>query len=168
VVVLHTVTDFHLGLNAHRWLKIRMRQIADGAGPLVREAAAAEAEAESRHRTRDRDRAGRRGTDTDGTDGARSSDGGKAYTSCSDDSSLLRSQSGVRAAAGGHTTTTGGDIGSISCIDSNDTTDNRSSSRGGGDSGGGRAADIHREGRADGGAIFRLIQGTGLALDPKP
>ena len=35
VIILRRVTDFHLGLNAHRWLKIRMRQIADGAESLA-------------------------------------------------------------------------------------------------------------------------------------
>ena len=35
VIILRRVTDFHLGLNANRWLKIRMRQIADGAEALA-------------------------------------------------------------------------------------------------------------------------------------
>ena len=36
VVVVRRVTGFHLGLNANRWLKIRMREIADGvAGALA-------------------------------------------------------------------------------------------------------------------------------------
>jgi hypothetical protein len=46
VVVLHRVTDFHLGLNANRRLKIRMRQIADGAKGLVAGQAEAQAEKE--------------------------------------------------------------------------------------------------------------------------
>jgi hypothetical protein len=32
IVVVRRVTGFHLGLNANRWLKIRMREIADGVG----------------------------------------------------------------------------------------------------------------------------------------
>lgn len=35
LVVVRRVTGFHLGLNANRWLKIRMRQIADGVGGLA-------------------------------------------------------------------------------------------------------------------------------------
>ena len=35
IVVLRRVTGFHLGLNANRWLKIRMREIADGVGGLA-------------------------------------------------------------------------------------------------------------------------------------
>ena len=35
IVVLRRVTGFHLGLNANRWLKIRMREIADGVGELA-------------------------------------------------------------------------------------------------------------------------------------
>ena len=35
IVVLRRVTGFHLGLNANRWLKIRMREIADGVAGLA-------------------------------------------------------------------------------------------------------------------------------------
>ena len=35
VVVVRRVTGFHLGLNANRWLKIRMREIADGVAGAV-------------------------------------------------------------------------------------------------------------------------------------
>jgi hypothetical protein len=35
IVVVRRVTGFHLGLNANRWLKIRMREIADGVGELA-------------------------------------------------------------------------------------------------------------------------------------
>ena len=35
IVVLRRVTGFHLGLNANRWLKIRMREIADGVAELA-------------------------------------------------------------------------------------------------------------------------------------
>lgn len=44
VVVLSRVTDFFLGLNANRWLKIRMRQIADGAIGIVQSEAQGETE----------------------------------------------------------------------------------------------------------------------------
>ena len=35
LAVVRRVTGFHLGLNANRWLKIRMREIADGVGELA-------------------------------------------------------------------------------------------------------------------------------------
>ena len=35
IVVVRRVTGFHLGLNANRWLKIRMREIADGVAGAV-------------------------------------------------------------------------------------------------------------------------------------
>jgi len=38
VVVVRRVTGFHLGLNANRWLKIRMREIADGVAGAVADA----------------------------------------------------------------------------------------------------------------------------------
>ena len=44
VAVLARVADFHLGLNANRWLKIRMREIADAAEPLARNLTAAREE----------------------------------------------------------------------------------------------------------------------------
>ena len=39
------VTGFHLGLNANRWLKIRMREIADGVAGVADESALASPEA---------------------------------------------------------------------------------------------------------------------------
>ena len=42
VVVLRKMTDFHLGLNANRWLKIRMKDIADGAARWVASEASSE------------------------------------------------------------------------------------------------------------------------------
>ena len=56
VVLVKTVTDFHLGLNANRWLKIRMRDIADGVGGLFPE-------------TEQGDAAGTSGAQSDNNDG---------------------------------------------------------------------------------------------------
>ena len=38
LAVVRRVTGFHLGLNANRWLKIRMREIADGVAGAVADA----------------------------------------------------------------------------------------------------------------------------------
>ena len=56
VVLVKTVTDFHLGLDANRWLKIRMRDIADGVGGLFPE-------------TEQGDAAGTSGAQSDNNDG---------------------------------------------------------------------------------------------------